>query len=138
VKEGWIIGLAILVTYYTICFSYSHRVSEPQFHCLKEINLVKVCGTMEVFLEWIKDGMYDFCDLPILVKKQMSQSDIEAITICAGTFCGMKPVTDLLTLPITISYQDNYQLYCVMPSNLLKLLDIQKLQLLRRIPRYCH
>jgi len=45
---------------------------------------------MEVFLEWIKDGMYDFCDLPFNVKKQMSQSDIEAITINAGELCGMK------------------------------------------------
>ena len=71
-----------------LCFCL-YRLSQQQFDSLKEIKLVKVCGTMEVFLRWIKDGMYDFCDLPIRVKEQMSQSDIEAVTIIAGELCGM-------------------------------------------------
>ena len=47
--------------------------------CLSSINLSNLFSTLELFVEWVKEGLYDFCSLPMALKIQLSEDDLAAI-----------------------------------------------------------
>jgi len=47
-------------------------------------------STLELFVQWIKDGTYDFHHLPLVMKKHLDDSDLkEKLQNIAVTFGGV-------------------------------------------------
>ncbi len=43
--------------------------------CLENIGLPYLYSTLELFIQWIKDGTYDFHRLPIAMKRHLNEED---------------------------------------------------------------
>ena len=61
-----------------------HEVSflslrDSQYNCLKNLKMRHVFKAMELLVDWMKVGMYDFCSLPFSLKEHMSGEDRERL-----------------------------------------------------------
>ncbi len=43
------------------------------------LQLPDLYSTLKLFVQWIEDGMYDFCELPPDMKKHMNREDEDKI-----------------------------------------------------------
>ena len=53
----------------------SISVSDAQLRLLSSTKLSLLFSTLKLFVEWVKDGMYDFNTLPITLKVHLSKHD---------------------------------------------------------------
>jgi len=76
---------------YPICllfFSLSHSGCESQLACLLSLKLPYLYSTLELFVHWIQDGIYDFHHLPLVMKKHLEDRDIEKLQEVIGKYDG--------------------------------------------------
>ena len=51
------------------------RLSPDQLSCFLDMNLQNVYHALQVFVQWIEDGYYDFRSLPYATKSHLSEDD---------------------------------------------------------------
>ena len=56
-----------------------HSASGSQLACLVELPLPSIFNCLQLFANWIRDGMYDFAALPLGVKTNLSSQDQQLI-----------------------------------------------------------
>lgn len=69
-------------------------LTSSQLACVSELRLTCVLSCLELFVQWIEEGVYDFCGLPFPLKTRMSDKDAESIQLIPRDWNGTK--TDLL------------------------------------------
>ena len=60
-------------------FMFSCSVSDMQRRLLGDIDMKKLFKCLELFVDWLQGGLYDFVGLPVSMFKHMSPKDSEAI-----------------------------------------------------------
>ena len=55
-------------------FTTSFRMSDYQMRWMIAKKVPNIYAMLEVFVQWIKDGMYDFHHLPFMMKADLSDS----------------------------------------------------------------
>ena len=63
--------------------------SPSQLACLVELPLSSLFSCLQLFASWVRDGVYDFADLPFGVKTQMSDQDLQTIQQIPVKWTGM-------------------------------------------------
>ena len=58
---------------------YRDHYRESQLNCLGDIQLQYIHSTLELFLTWIKDGMYNFNHVPYTLKTDLREEVVKAI-----------------------------------------------------------
>ena len=61
-------ALCVLPEYLFVCL---FSLTSSQSHFLLEMKLIHVYKTLELLLEWLELGMYDFCSLPFAMKAHL-------------------------------------------------------------------
>ena len=56
-----------------------YSLSSSQLACLQALKLPYLYSTMELFVNWVKDGIYDFHELPFVMKKHLEPEDEEVL-----------------------------------------------------------
>ena len=51
-------------------------ISSAQLRCLSSTKLPFLFSTLEFFVEWIKEGFYDFSSLPMVIKVDLAEDDL--------------------------------------------------------------
>ena len=69
-------------------FSLSQPGCESQLACLLSLKLPYLYSTLEVFVQWIQDGIYDFHHLPLVMKKHLEDGDVETLQEIIGKYDG--------------------------------------------------
>ena len=64
-------------------------LSNTQEHVLRELPLCSLLSAMQLFIEWVQDGRYDFCELPIAFKSHMNEHDSSTIQQLDKTWKGL-------------------------------------------------
>ena len=54
-------------------------LSPPQIKVLENLPIAMVFTCLQLFIQWLNDGMYDFHTLPFALKTKMSPEDQEAL-----------------------------------------------------------
>ena len=62
---------------------------KSQLACLLSLKLPYLYSTLELFVQWIKDGTYDFHHLPLVMKKHLDGTDLENLQKIPVMFEGM-------------------------------------------------
>ena len=68
--------------------SLSQPGYESQLACLQALKLPYLYSTLELFVHWIQDGIYDFHHLPLVMKKHLEDRDIEKLQEVIGKYDG--------------------------------------------------
>ena len=55
------------------------RLSEAELSCLKLVQVKELLPCIEIFIQWLEEGYYNFCDLSLGLKKQMSEEDTSTV-----------------------------------------------------------
>ena len=61
--------------------------------CLLKLKLPYLYSTLELFVQWIKDGVYDFHQLPIVMKKHLEAEDEKKLREISTTDASMGKVS---------------------------------------------
>ena len=69
------------------CFFCS--LSPSQLACLQALKLPYLYSTLEQFVNWVKDGMYDFHQLPFVMKKHLEPEDKEVLSMLDTNYEGL-------------------------------------------------
>ena len=56
-------------------------LSPPQLKFLEALPTVMVFTCLQLFIQWLKDGMYDFHTLPFTLKSHLSPNDLDALRL---------------------------------------------------------
>ena len=59
--------------------SLSYSISSSGLECLGGIKLAFLYATLKQFVQWINDGLYDFCTIPLGMKKHLRLEDDQAL-----------------------------------------------------------
>ena len=59
--------------------SLSQPGCESQLACLLSLKLPYLHSTLELFVQWVQDGIYDFHHLPLVMKKHLEDGDVETL-----------------------------------------------------------
>ena len=59
--------------------SLSQPGYESKLAYLQALKLPYLYSTLELFVQWIQDGIYDFHHLPLVMKIQLEDRDLEAL-----------------------------------------------------------
>ena len=65
--------------YVSLSCSLSQPGCESQLACLLSLKLPYLYSTLELFVQWIQDGIYDFHHLPLVMKKHLEDKDVEML-----------------------------------------------------------
>ena len=57
----------------------THTLSPPQLKFLENLPTVMVFSCLQMFIQWLKDGMYDFHTLPLTLKTHLPLEDHEVL-----------------------------------------------------------
>ena len=72
-------------------FHNTHSATELQCECLLKLKLGNLHSILENFVQWRRDGMFDFCELPLTMKKHLEHEDEESIAaihdVYSGKYC---------------------------------------------------
>ena len=79
----------------TVFLSFFHRVSSSQLQCISSTKLPFLFSTLELFVGWIKEGLYDFSSVPMALKAQFKKADLAELEKNHMSYPG--PSVDLLT-----------------------------------------
>ncbi len=52
-----------------------HSAAPSHLACLAKLPLVSAYSCLKLFFNWVDEGYYDFCDVPFVLKVQMSYPD---------------------------------------------------------------
>jgi len=67
--------------------------------CLLSLKLPYLYSTLELFVQWIKDGVYDFHHFPLVMKKHLDATDLEKLwnvaVVVGGTAVALQDVEAL-------------------------------------------
>ena len=63
----------------SLSFSLSQPGCESQLACLLSLKLPYLYSTLELFVQWVQDGIYDFHHLPLVMKKHLGDGDEETL-----------------------------------------------------------
>ena len=55
--------------------SLLYSLSDTQLACLSSVRLCFLFSTLELFVRWVKEGLYDFNSLPIALKVHLNEED---------------------------------------------------------------
>ena len=72
-----LVGSRPFVSLYIIHLLF--RLTDSQKEYFKNIESCYFLSILEYIIEWIQDGRYDFFDLPIALKKPMTEDDAEIV-----------------------------------------------------------
>ena len=61
-----------------ICI-YIYSLSDTQLAVLGKIQMKRLFRSMELFLEWLQGGLYDFSSLPFSIFKHLENEDMETL-----------------------------------------------------------
>ena len=64
-------------------------LSRSQLASLQALKLPYLYSTLELFVNWVKDGVYDFHQLPFAMKKRLEPEDEEALDKLDTTYEGV-------------------------------------------------
>ncbi len=53
-----------------------HSLKPSQLTRLKDIPLPSVFACLQCFVQWVGNGMYDFCNLPLAIKLRLSEENV--------------------------------------------------------------
>ena len=53
-----------------------HSLKHSQLTCLIDIPLPRVFACFQRFVQWMDNGIYDFCNLPLAIKVHLSEEDV--------------------------------------------------------------
>ena len=56
--------------------------------CLLKLKLPYLYSTLELFVQWIKDGVYDFHQLPLVMKKHLEAEDEKKLREISANYEG--------------------------------------------------
>ena len=65
--------------YVSLSCSLSQPGCESQLACLLSLKLPYLYSTLELFVQWVQDGIYDFHHLPLVMKKHLEDGDVETL-----------------------------------------------------------
>ena len=60
-----------------------------QLACLQALKLPYLYSTLELFVNWVKDGMYDFHQLPFVMKQQLEPKDENFLDMLETHYTGV-------------------------------------------------
>ena len=52
-----------------------YSLSDTQLACLSSVRLCFLFSTLELFVRWVKEGLYDFNSLPMALKVHLTEED---------------------------------------------------------------
>ena len=55
------------------------NLTDTQFDCFFNLPLISCASCLTIFVTWIDEGFYDFCNIPFALKVKMSKSDSTSI-----------------------------------------------------------
>ena len=58
---------------------HSQTLTVSQFDCIINLPLTGIFSCLQMFVQWISDGTYDFCSLPVSHKAKLSRADQAAL-----------------------------------------------------------
>ena len=76
--------------------SSTPTLSPPQLKFLENLPTVVVFSCLQKFIQWLKDGMYDFHTLPFTLKTHLSSEDQEALLQIPEKWEGGKLITTIV------------------------------------------
>ena len=59
--------------------SFSYSVNDVQRKLLGDVEMKKLFKCLELFVDWLQGGLYDFASLPVSMFKHMSPKDTDII-----------------------------------------------------------
>ena len=90
------IGIKELVNLYFclyLCIKFPnislYSLPRSQLEYLLSLKLPFLYSTLEQFVQWIKDGMYDFHQLPLVMRKHLEPPDEEALSNIQKSYAGI-------------------------------------------------
>ena len=51
-----------------------HRLTKPQRKFLEDLLMIDIMKTLQIFVKWLQEGMYDFSSLPFTLKNELEDS----------------------------------------------------------------
>ena len=54
---------------------HTENLTDTQLACISELPLPAVYSCLQLFVKWIKEGLYDFCSLPFAIKTHITYQD---------------------------------------------------------------
>ena len=84
------------ISYSYPCFKFSSLTATERV-CLISLDLRNLFATLKLLAQRIHIGVYDFCHLPLALKKQINDSD-EIIERIHSTFTGTGIIIHILSL----------------------------------------
>ena len=82
VKKFFLKSMIIILRAYSLFCS----VSPSQLACLRALRLPHLYSSMELFVNWVKDGMYE---LPFVMKKHLEPMDEEVLDMLDTSYEGV-------------------------------------------------
>ena len=65
-----------------------YSLSDTQLACLSSVRLCFLFSTLELFVRWVKEGLYDFNSLPMALKVHLTEEDITLLDQVPKCFPG--------------------------------------------------
>ena len=66
-----------------------HSTSHLQLVCLMKLPLSSLLCCLQLFAEWVRDGVYDFAALPFGLKSHLSIQDLQSIKQIPSKWIGL-------------------------------------------------
>ena len=72
-----------------------NSLKHSQLACLIDMPILTVFACLELFVQWVDQGVYDFCNLPLVLKANLSEADLtffekDLIVQWTGTLKGLE------------------------------------------------
>ncbi len=96
-----------------VCFLHRKHLSKLQLSSLMRTELQFIFSTLELFVTWVSNGVYDFCELPFSMKADLPSEVVEELKRVSSQYLGI--------LLYTICW---YELTCydaLIPQNMLQM-----------------
>ncbi len=117
-------------------------LTASQLACVSDLSLTCVLSGLELFVQWVEEGVYDFCALPFPLKSRLSYQDTQTLQHIPREWNGTKHdlLEELKQMNEVLAHSEGYLTKLVGEAAhkpiMEYLMDIHTIAREDRLPRY--